>query len=171
MSELKRIDFEKKEFQANGVIYYIQTPGISAGRFMHYERYSLLATFGTDFLAQFQTWKQLYDTLTTGNDLLKSHSTALTLAYNQMASIKDRMEQKYPDVLMLATLFMNRANEDLSQWDERTAKEKIADWIQEGLDVQDFFLFAVSVIEGYREVYMSPLEKAIAGKGDGPIKS
>lgn len=168
MGELKRIDFDKKEFRANGATYYIQLEGISVGRFMHFERFVQLATFGTDFMAMFETLKQIFQAATSGVDVLKALKDIGDLSYNQMAVIKDRNELKFNNTLMLATLFINRADENLAEWDERLAMEKIKDWSVEGLAMNDFFLLAVRQIEGFRDAYLSPLLQVAEGKSEGP---
>lgn len=169
MGELKRIDFDKKEFVANGKTYYLQLDGLSVGRFRHYERFVQFATFGTDFMSMFETLKQIFQAATSGVDVLKALKDIGDLSYNQMAVIKDRNEQQYSGILMMCTLFINRADENIADWDERIANEKIQDWVQEGINVQDFFLLATSQIDGYRGAYLTPWLKAVAEKREKEV--
>lgn len=155
MNELKRIDFNKKEFQANDRTYYLQMDGIAVGRFIHYERFVQHATFGTDFMSMFDTLKRIFTAATSGVDVLKAIKDIGDLSYGQMTVIKERNDMQVNNTLLLCTLFINRAEENIADWDERIAKEKINDWIQEGINMQDFFLLAMSQIEGFREAYLS----------------
>lgn len=155
--ELKKLDPESNEFKANGVTYYKQLDGISVGRFMYYEQYVQQAVFGTDFLSMYNSLKRIYESLTKGNDVLGGWQKAAQIAYNQMASVKERSEAKNNKLLYLCTLFINKVDEDISDWDIRLADAKIDDWKKEGIDMADFFLLAVKLIEGFKSAYQEPL--------------
>ena len=166
MSELKRITPDTREFEAGGNKYFIQLEGISIGRFMFYEKFVNQATFGTDFNSMFLTMKKIYLAATSGIDVLKALKDIGDLSYNQMTTINDLSEHKYNNGLMLCSLFINRPTEDISEWNERMATEKIDDWKKEGFAMEDFFLLALNSIEGFREAYLNPLVKMETERGE-----
>jgi hypothetical protein len=168
-TDVKRLDFNKNQFQANGKTYFIDgaTP-LTVGRFRKYEGLVNQSTFGSDFAGINETFKKIYNTLT-GNDgqgmnALKAINDAANMALNMSANIVKRTEQKDHYALLLCTLFLNTSDEDLTGWDLALANDKIKDWEIEGIAMSDFFLLATNLVVGLKEIYQGPWLEALQKK-------
>lgn len=152
--EVKRINFEEDHFEANGNVYWIQD-SLSVNRYMVYEEMVPQLTFNTTFLGLSKTLNEIYKAVTTGNDILKALRLSGELAYNQLVALKNFDDNEPPMVLKFCTLFINRTDENIKVYDENLAKEKINDWTEEGIHMEDFFFLAGRSIKGYRTAYRS----------------
>lgn len=159
--EVKKIDIGSREFMANGVKYYIQLDGISVGRFHFYEKYVQLSSFGTDFQTMMSNYDKIYNALTDGNNVMNGWYNAVLLSRNQKQAIKERTELKNHSILYLCSLFINRLDEDITDWDTRIAESKIDDWKKEGIDMADFFLLGTKLINGFTSAYQDPVPEVI----------
>jgi hypothetical protein len=72
--------------------------------------------------------------------------------------IASKAVQRVPKVMRLAAVFIVREDEDVRYYNETIAQEKIKDWEEEGLDIQDFFIIALSSIKGWNQVLKSIME-------------
>jgi hypothetical protein len=149
MVELKRINFESKEFVgASGMKYVIELESLSVGRYEIYERLSLALAFGTDFIKTvFQTFKKIYDLATTGDSTLGALHKITETCHGQMLKLKDVNDNGQKDEFLFCTLFIDAGDEDRSAWDPALAEAKIKDWRE--YDVRDFFLLYRLGIECY----------------------
>jgi len=150
---LKKINFNEGKFEANGRMYYIQADSLSIERYIKYEEFAYNVALDQSLEQVANTFTKIYEACTTGDSALQALHKSATLAYNQLKSIKEFSEKREPAVLWFDTLFINRANEDLKDWDPNLAAEKIADWKAEGLDMHPFFLFATNAIRGFNQIY------------------
>lgn len=156
---LKKINFDQKEFTGkSGEVYYIQEH-LSISRLEVYQRMEVEATFGTSFDSMFGAFRKIYDAVGSGNDVMKALRTVTEIAYNQMNTIKNFHLHDHHRILMFCTLFVNRAGENISAWDENLAKEKVADWDE--YDVADFFFLAARGISGFKEAYSFVMQNEV----------
>ena len=168
MGELKRIQVTDNSFTANGRKYLIQYDQISVGRYMIYEKKSVELGFGVSYFDIFDTIKQIEQSLTSGNDVMKGIDKAVVLARNQMAAIAEQGNEAIPRQLVYCTLFCNREDEDLTSWNMNLALDKIEDWKKEGIVASDFFQLATSMIVGYYESLNHILKEGIANQIKSP---
>lgn len=84
----------------------------------------------------------------------RKFADAAVIIHNLMTGIKDVTDDKriHPGLLM-AALVINREGEDVTDYDYQLQVEKIQDWEKEGLNILDFFRFALQSITGFRETY------------------
>ena len=139
----KEIDFSKGEFEANGVKYFIDYK-LSIARNREFERLQARLGFGTDF-------KTLHDNigkainLINGGKQVEGHA----MLYNIYEMIAHKLEDRYDPALLICALFINKEGEDLAKYDEKLDKAKIDDWEKEGLKMNDFFAFALNLLDGF----------------------
>jgi hypothetical protein len=159
-----------KIIKANGHNYFVLDE-LSINRYIKYEDMSVDLGLGNDPATLFKSMADAYKALTSGNNLLKAHKDACESLLNGMKGIEKLTDQ--PDehkVLLFCTLFMVRDTEDLTQWDERLAVDKIADWTKEGLPMTLFFSLAKSAILKYQETYDLHKEMVREAKNPKPVQ-
>lgn len=153
-TELKRINFTTGQFEANGKKYTIEKL-ISIERYTKFQQFEIEAAFSA-------TFKNLFDTLNNTYELLNKGklADASVNVYNAMKGVHE-ISNKEPYVLKYCALFINEENEDRRVITDEMISQKIADWQEEGLPVQDFFTLATNSIPHYIESYMSNFQSSL----------
>jgi len=151
--ETKRIDFEKKEFVANGVTYSFKAETMSIERFIEFERLQAHVGFGKDF-------KNIYDKLKTayGNMNKSKVADAAVIIHNLLNGIAEHLDKRDHPILQLCALFVNSKDEDKTVFDEGVTQEKIDNWKKEGYAIEDFFQLAFNFVEGFIPAYNETIQ-------------
>ena len=100
---------------------------------------------------------ELFDEARSFGDIAKARMKLDNLRRG-VAKLKD----KEPSVLKLCTLFLNTADEDPALWTNDLMTQKIEDWKAEGIDIQDFFTFALNTLNGFIDIYEQMSKKISA---------
>jgi hypothetical protein len=146
MSTLKRIDFEKGTFSANGKEYCIEG-GLSI------ERYAEMQILEKELAYGF-TVKGIFDKLRSLWDLLNKLKFAeCVIIVNDLMRGAARVQERENAVLKICALFINYEDEDRTAFSQDLMNAKIKDWQTEGIDVRDFFAVALNSVSGFLEVY------------------
>lgn len=145
MKELKRIDFEKGIFEANGKKYYIESQ-MSIERFCEFQIYEKEAGLGMNFKKIYENLQQVY------KDLNSTKFADASVRLNDLMHGVGNLELKEPAVLKICALFMNTEDEDRSIITNDMIVKKIEDWKKE-YDMRDFFWYALDTVSGFMEVY------------------
>ena len=145
--EIKRLDFSKDSFIANGKEYFIRNT-MTVERFSQFEKLQNHYAFGLSF-------SQIHDKLKDAVDFANKGKgvEAWNVIFNLKEGIVYRIEDRMHPALLLCSLFMVTENEDITKWDEQLAKHKIEDWKKEGIDINDFFQFASNFVSGFIKIY------------------
>lgn len=159
MNELKRIDFEKGKFTANGKDYTIEG-ALSIERYAELQILEKELAYGFTVKEIFNKLKQLWDFL---NKL--KFAEAAVLVRDLMAGAT-RVGERTPTTLKICALFINTENEDRGTITQELINTKIADWKAEGMDMRDFFQVASSSINGFLEVYQAVTRIISAQEGN-----
>lgn len=146
MKELKRIDFEKGTFEANGKLYTIEGA-------LSIERYAELQILEKELAYGF-TVKQIFEKLKILWDYLNKlkFAEAAVLVRDLMAGAT-RVAERTPTTLKICALFINTEDEDRTTINQDLINKKIEDWKAEGIDMRDFFRVASSSVNGFLEIY------------------
>lgn len=133
------------QFTANGVKYYIRRPeeGIGMKRYRELRRMLSVVGFNATYSDQMASLARMVDaanSLVTAKPRLSDLFQEIT---NMQAAIKSE-ERNWDFSFYAATLFIVTANEDLNEWSQAVAEEKIKNWHAEGLHEYDFFLLVMS---------------------------
>lgn len=144
-NEPKTIDWSEKQFQANGKTYYY-TNKLSIRRYKEFERLAPKVVFDSTTSELAGTLLEIFQAVTTGNEILKSLHKVAELSYNQLHRTKENFEEKEPAVLWFCTLFLCLENEDTGVWNKALAQKKINDWEAENIAIESFFLLSISTI-------------------------
>ncbi len=145
--EIKKIDFTKGSFHANGKEYFIETK-ISTRRWIQWRRLQAEVGYGVQFDTIFENLHKAYGLLNQ-----TKFADASVILYNIMHGIKKVMDDEIPEVINMCALFMNTKDEDRRTITEAQVREKLNDWQEEGIDMNSFFAFAINSIPGYIESY------------------
>lgn len=124
---------ETDSFEAGGKKYIVHK-SLNITRYREYERLQVIAGFGAEYTTLFNGMKKAYAELNT----MKAADASVTL-YNLMEGVTRKINKHNSPVLLMCSLFINTADEDLTKWSEPAANEKIADWEAAGFDMQGFF--------------------------------
>ena len=158
-TELKTLDLNASEFEANGTKYYIKDT-LSVERYRQFEKLQVSFGFAREF-------KQIYDMLTKSVDLANKGKglEAWNIIFNLREEVgKNNLDNKHQNGMYICALFVVTEDEDLTSWDLQLADKKIADWNKEGIDVNFFFRLAANLVNGYisilEEIFQSTSEVA-----------
>lgn len=137
----------KSEFVANGHRYTIRKPGeaFTIERWNAYEKLSILYRFKNTPESVKEALQECHKTLNSLVIGANPQKTVLDVVYT-LTSIIDAINERKSSAsyyLQICTLFIVRDGENLAEWNEGMAEEKINDWQSEGLLMQDFFGLAV----------------------------
>jgi len=143
---LKILDLNNTEFEANGVKYYIEKH-LSFERFLMYKKLELQVGYEVGFYGIFQTLKKIYELC---ND--KKFADIAVLTHNTMQGITKIDERRIP-VLDLAALFINEKDEDRKVINDDMIAKKIDNWQAEGLSIMPFFQLSTAFIKDFQKVY------------------
>lgn len=132
------------EFDAGGKKYYIRSPdeGLSLRRYTKLKQ--LLAEVGFDASYSEQLAK-LNELIGHANSLVTT-SPRMDLLFSGLDNMRQAIQQSQRDwdkSFYAATLFIVTDGENLNEWDERLAEQKIQDWNEAQFHEQDFFLLAM----------------------------
>lgn len=164
MNQIKKLPRDKdgnllKRFKANGNNYVINdiSEGLSIERFTTWQKFTLTVGFGLDFQTMYTNIakaQQMVDKLV----VEKRGLTELTMHLEAMkSSFTEDSDSRYDVTMYLCSIFINREDEDLTEWSTSLADEKIADWNAEGYDYQDFLVFALERCPGFKDLYQKTL--------------
>lgn len=153
------------QFTANGKKYFIES-SLNIKRFSEFEKIQLEVGFGISF-------SDVFDRLKQGYDLANKQKFAdlSVMLYNMMHGIKKASTERYNSALTMCTLFINTEEEDRTTWSIDLAEKKLKDWSDEGFDVRDFFLLAVSSIDNFAQNYKELTADIFTNKSKETVKS
>lgn len=146
MSELRIIDFSKKEFECGGRKFYVQD-SLSFNRYRELQRLSIEFGFSKSFIDLFKDIQKMYGLMQTA----QNYADVSVTLYNIISGVS-LLDEKDDPALMLCALFFNEADEDISIYNEIKSKDKIACWAKE-LDVTPFFHMASALVDGWMPAY------------------
>ena len=133
------------EFTANGQTYYIRNPkeGLPLKRAMELEKMSVVVPFNASFdslISSLMRMKKIVNSFF-GN-ATPDVMPLMEEIVNMEKGLRGGDDREHPPALVMCTLFIYRPGEDLRQWSMNDAKDKIKDWLAEGLIFDDFFSLA-----------------------------
>lgn len=156
MAELKQLDWNATEFEANGIKYYVKQ-SLSVERFRWFEKYQIDFGFG-------RTYKSIADSLKKAVEFGNKGKgiEAWNIVLNLISAIGDGLEKRSNNAMLMCALFIVTEDEDLTKWDEQEQMAKINNWNKEGYDVNSFFQLAANLVHGF----IDDLEAILADTSD-----
>lgn len=148
MEKLKTIDLTAKTFMANGTEYFIENE-ISIQRSVYAEAAKIELEGSRAVGKQTEDWKKVYD-LCNESKL----ADVSVIAYNNLRGFKNLFESHNP-VIKLCACYINYKDEDRRYITEAAIEKKVADWTEEGISMQSFFLLALALLKKEVEIYGS----------------
>lgn len=159
MAELKKINFSDRKFEANGKTYLIEQ-SINYERWKAYRKIQVELGYDISFDNLFGKIREAWDCL---NKSAPEPLSAGVILYNIMNGMHTAMDDKNtPLVLKMCALFMNTQDEDRTIITEEMYAAKAEDWKE--IDMQSFFLFAISSIPNFMPNYESITQDISAKK-------
>lgn len=132
----------------SGHVYKIRTvdQGVPINRWNAYEKMSVMFGYNATLEQLYANNKKTEDILA---DLIcqngKYTSKHLIQHTAQITNgLVETTNDKFSKALYFCTIFIIRDDEDIKDWDLEIARQKLEDWAQSKIDVNDFFLLARS---------------------------
>jgi len=136
----------KREFTANGTKYFVMDYDqcMTIGRLHAQIMLSKSFVTGTTAQEDFTYFLELRDLLADSfaSGIGKNIATIMSRLESRVEMYKKNLVTGYPYALYLCTLFICKADEDLSKWSFDQALEKINDWSEEGFSCLPFLRLA-----------------------------
>lgn len=137
---------EMKTFRANNTEYHFNFD-LPIARFREFQKLKLLVQFAVKDESQlFDDFRTIYENV--NGDNLDRHEI-LKICHNNMHGLKNAVDSQFHAILQLAALFINRRDEDETQFNIVLNNSKIEDWAAEGLYIADFFFVSASLIKNF----------------------
>lgn len=131
-----------RQFQASGHTYFVED-ALSIERYKAFQRMEIELGYTLSFSDLANKIKKAYDL---HND--SKFADAAVLLWNIMEGAAAISEKK-PISLYVATLFINRSDEDRTVWSKTLAEEKLKDW--SNIEVNFFLIVALSKVRGFSQ--------------------
>ena len=144
----KRIAQNANNFTANGIKYLINGEPLSIARFEALERLQLEAEVGGTVKDAFAKIEKALEYL----NKMRAVDAGIELR-NALLGLSRIVEERHSPLLLICTLFIIKEGENLAEWNESEAIEKIEDWTMEGYAMTDFFGLAVSLLPSFMVNY------------------
>ena len=148
----KTIDIQSGRLMAGGEEYFIQNT-LSTVRYVEYLKKLPTLSFGVTFSQMYEALSKIYTFASSGNDMIYAIGQARELSWNLLSTIKRFDEREILDIVDFCSLFINKAGEDISKFDQALHDQKAAILQKEGYDHASFFTLAFSLIENYGNAY------------------
>lgn len=157
-------------FPANGKKYYILADGdaFPIGRWMLWGKFTQQYLSGQDFQTmynQLDTTERLLDGYTRGKTTFSDivlHVRAGKEALKSLSAVR------FDTGLYLATLFIVGEGENINEWTQAQADEKISDWQAEGYGATDFFDLSARMVIAYLAALKKLAEAMMGIEEDQP---
>ena len=151
-------------FEAGGHTYHFIRPGDPLGikKWTEYEKLKIVVGTGQTFAGIVEGHKQMNDLLGSDKAFSAIRTEAILLNDSHKKAVLDMSKDRYHKAFYLCSIFIYRDGDDPYQWDINRAEQYIADWQEERISEQDFFLFCQILIPAYNKVlqeYKSEADK------------
>ena len=141
--DLKQINFDSSSFEAKGVTYFVKET-LSVERFRVFEKLQVEYGYGRSFEEFYKQLEKSVDLANKGKGL-----EAWNIIFNLKEGVGKNLEKSTHPAMLICSLFLVEADEDLTKWDEQQAELKVKNWNDEGYDVNSFFRLAANLVTGY----------------------
>ncbi len=133
-----------KSFEAAGIRYYVET-SLSIGRYKHYQRMEQELGFNVNFSGLVSKMVSAYNALNERRD------ADAAVLMKEMLEGTTFLKEKTPIALYVATLFINRSDENRAEWSQTIAEEKLEHW--KHIDSNFFLAVALGRVNNFAEAY------------------
>lgn len=132
-------------FMANGKRYHIISPeeGVGIDRYSRFKQMISVVGFNATYTEQLEALNRM---IAVYNRMAQGEKCAyeIALEIESMRKAITKTDKNYDYAFYASTLFIMREGEKATDtWSEAEANEKIADWAEEGLMPEDFFLLVM----------------------------
>lgn len=163
---LRKIPYAQKMFSAGGHTYYVED-ALSIERYKAFQKMEIELGFSMKFSELAGKMRNAYDMA----NQLKLADTAVLI--HSMLESATFIAEKKPIALYVATLFINRSDEDRTSWNLTLAEEKLKDWNgnerEGGIEAGFFLAVALSKVENFDKTWIELseiLDRLNLGKED-----
>lgn len=158
-------------FFANGNRYYILTDNdaFPIARWTLYGKFTQMYLSGQEFQSmynQFDLIEKDLDAYTKGKGGFTDVAVRVRAAKEHL---KEFSKTRYDAGLYIATLFIVRDGENINEWKQAEADDKIQDWATEGYRVMDFLELAGKMLLAYQDALRRSAESLMTGEMEAAL--
>lgn len=139
---LRKLPYTSKKFEAGGHTYFVED-NLSIERYKHFQKMEIELGFTGRFSKFIESIKEAYEHL--NNSKIADASVLLMKILEGAIAI----DEKTPIALWVATLFINRSDEDRTAWNQALAETKLNDWAD--IETDFFLIIALSRVESFNK--------------------
>lgn len=144
---LKTIGADEKEFVANGTTYRI-AQSLSYDRWKDMQLLEVELGYGASVAELNKGLGEAFDLL--NKQKFAEAAVRISALRTGLAALSD---DRIPTILQLCCLFVNRKDEDIRTITPELIRSKVDDWRAEGIDIVNFFTWALAVLPGFMRAY------------------
>lgn len=131
-----------KEFTAGGHRYTVRHT-------VPLHRFLLLEQFGTEYTLTGGVQSIFNQLVAQRGELNKMDFVGAAVVNNNLLNGIAKIDEKLNYAFMVCSLFIVRDGEDLREWSEQLARDKVADWNAAGIEPGFFLVFAGRQVPGF----------------------
>lgn len=141
-------------FEAGGHTYHFIRPGDPLGikKWTEYEKLKIVVGTGQTFAGIVEGHRQMNDLLGSDKTFSAIRTEAIILNDSHKKAILDMSKDRYHKAFYLCSIFIYRDGDDPYHWDINRAEQYIGDWLEENINEQDLFFFAMLLTPAFAKV-------------------
>ena len=143
-NQLRQLPFNTKEFEACGYRWYVEE-SLSINRYKSFQKMEIELGFTVNFSKLFERVQSAFFLLNERKD-----AEAAVVLHSIMEGVSSVSEKKSIS-LYVATLFINRADENRGEWSESIAKEKLNIWGEANIEAGFFLVVALNRVQNFNQ--------------------
>lgn len=149
------------EFKTDKHTYtIIGEEGIGFERYTAFQKRTIQRAFARDFQSLYNELNDIKMSIAGEQNVAKMRSDAILHITGIQDAIADFGNEQFEASMWLCTLFILREDENVTEYSEKIAEEKIRDWSQQGFSELDFFLLSGSMVAGYGKAYQDLMQRS-----------
>lgn len=149
-------------FEANGHRYCFIRPGdpIGVKKWGEYEKLKIVVGTGQTFAGIVEGFGQIVKLAGEDKKFADIRTEIILLADSYRKAVLDMSKDRFNKAFYLCSLFIYREGDDPYTWDLNIAERNINDWMEERINEQDLFFFAMLLTPGFNRIFQELSEEA-----------
>lgn len=147
LTTLIKITNETKEFEADGITWYIEEQ-ISYDRWIAFLKYNQELAFNMDLDSM---WENLEASYNANNE--QRYADSAVILRDIMQGVKNMSDKRIPAACKVCALFINEKDEDRRWINEDMIQKKINHWRNAGIEMGSFFQLALTISPAFLKIF------------------
>ena len=149
-------------FEANGHRYCFIRPGDPIGpkKWGYYTKLKVVAGTGQTFESIIEGFGQIMKLAGEDKRFADIRTEIILLADSYRKALLDMSKARFDKAFYLCSLLIYREGVVQYEWDMNTAERDINDWLEDRINEQDLFFFAMLLTPGFNRIFQELSEEA-----------